>query len=115
MGPGPEKKISIEDFEFFKNVGEGSFGQVYLARNKVTDNFVAIKRLSKAGQWTEMADLIDDELLQEFAVVCERESDVATALHARFAGLVDSWQCTYECAEPERQGQMIQAIQQRGQ
>ena len=25
------KKISIDDFEFYKCVGEGSFGQVYLA------------------------------------------------------------------------------------
>ena len=38
-----DKKVSVEDFEFYKNVGEGSFGQVYLALHKESNKFVAIK------------------------------------------------------------------------
>ena len=38
----------MEDFEFYKNVGEGSFGQVYLALFKENDTFVAVKQLHKA-------------------------------------------------------------------
>ena len=41
------KKLSIDDFEFYKQVGEGSFGQVYLALHKESQKFVAIKQLSK--------------------------------------------------------------------
>ena len=41
-------KITVDDFEFYKNVGEGSFGQVYLALFKEKNQFVAIKQLHKA-------------------------------------------------------------------
>ena len=33
----------IDDFEFFKQIGEGSFGMVYLALDKETNMTVAIK------------------------------------------------------------------------
>ena len=36
-------KITVDDFEFYKNVGEGSFGQVYLALYKHKNTYVAIK------------------------------------------------------------------------
>ena len=36
-------KITVDDFEFYKNVGEGSFGQVYLALYKHKNTFHAIK------------------------------------------------------------------------
>ena len=42
------KGVSIQDFELYKNVGEGSFGQVYLALHKQSNQFVAIKQLNKA-------------------------------------------------------------------
>lgn len=57
--------MTIEDFEFLKNVGEGSFGQVYLARHKATDTFVAIKQLDKA-------DLIKKEKTE--AVMREKDT-----------------------------------------
>jgi probable F420-dependent oxidoreductase len=46
------------------------------------------RTLTKSGRWAELADLIDDEVLNTFAVV----GDVATArseLRARFGGLVE--------------------------
>ena len=41
-------KKHIEQYEFIKQVGEGAFGNVYLAREKETKNLVAIKALEKA-------------------------------------------------------------------
>lgn len=43
---------------------------------------------SKRGEWEEMGALIDDEVLEAFAVVAPPE-DVATAVLERFDGLVD--------------------------
>ncbi|EFQ82311.1 putative F420-dependent oxidoreductase, MSMEG_2256 family [Aeromicrobium marinum DSM 15272] len=43
---------------------------------------------SKTGRWAELADLIDDEVLNTFAVVGE-VSAAGAALRERFAGLVD--------------------------
>ena len=37
----------IDDFEFYKQIGEGSFGMVYLALDKETNQTVAIKQLNK--------------------------------------------------------------------
>ena len=48
FGPNVTTFYNIDDFEFYKQVGEGSFGQVYLARHKESDKFVAIKQLDKA-------------------------------------------------------------------
>jgi probable F420-dependent oxidoreductase len=47
-----------------------------------------LNRLSKQGKWTEMADLIDEEVLGTFAVVAEPDQ-VAAGLVARFGDVVD--------------------------
>jgi probable F420-dependent oxidoreductase len=47
-----------------------------------------LNRLSKQGAWTEMGDLIDDEMLGRFAVVGEPEA-VADGLVARFGDVLD--------------------------
>jgi probable F420-dependent oxidoreductase len=44
--------------------------------------------LSKQGEWVRMGELIDDEVLHAFAIVCEPDQ-VAAAVKARFDGLVD--------------------------
>jgi probable F420-dependent oxidoreductase len=44
--------------------------------------------LSKAGRWAELGDLVDDEVLETFAVVAGRER-AGAAVRARFAGLAD--------------------------
>ena len=43
----PGKKISKEDFEFLKVIGRGSFGKVYLVRNKENGLPYALKILKK--------------------------------------------------------------------
>ena len=42
----------------------------------------------KAGRWTELADLIDDDVLQAFAVVGE-PGELPAMLTKRYAGIVD--------------------------
>lgn len=42
-----ENKVNISDFEPVQTIGTGSFGRVYLARAKNTDNYYAIKVLEK--------------------------------------------------------------------
>ena len=44
---GSNKTTTIDDFDFIKQVGQGSFGSVYLAQDKETEEYVAIKILSK--------------------------------------------------------------------
>ncbi|MCX6396263.1 MAG: TIGR03617 family F420-dependent LLM class oxidoreductase [Propionibacteriales bacterium] len=44
--------------------------------------------LTKAGRWTELAGLVDDEVLATFAVVGEL-AEVGQAFRARFAGIAD--------------------------
>ena len=41
------KILSLNDFEIGKRLGRGKFGRVYLAREKQTEFFVAIKVISK--------------------------------------------------------------------
>lgn len=52
------------------------------------DLHVELKRLSKSGEWTTMASLIDDEVLSAFAVIDEPEN-VGAEIVRRFDGLVD--------------------------
>jgi probable F420-dependent oxidoreductase len=47
-----------------------------------------LNRLSKQGRWDEMADLIDDEMLETLAVVGARH-EIAAALEARLEGIAD--------------------------
>jgi probable F420-dependent oxidoreductase len=47
-----------------------------------------LNALSKQGRWAEMGELIDDEVLNAFAVVAE-PAGVASGLLARFGGVVD--------------------------
>ena len=42
--------------------------------------------LSKEGKWKEMAELIDDELLNEIAVVAETPKQVADMIKERYSG-----------------------------
>ena len=47
-----------------------------------------LNRRSKAGDWVEMATLVDDEMLHTLAVVA-RPDDLGAAIRERFGGIVD--------------------------
>ena len=47
-----------------------------------------LNRLSKAGGWKEMGELIDDEMLHAFAVVAEPEQ-MAAGLGKRYGDVVN--------------------------
>ena len=47
-----------------------------------------LNALSKQGEWVQMGELIDDEILHTFAVVAEPD-DVAPMLRARYGPLID--------------------------
>jgi probable F420-dependent oxidoreductase len=47
-----------------------------------------LNTLSKRGEWVKMGELISDEVLETFAIVCPLEK-VASVVRSRFEGLVD--------------------------
>ena len=47
-----------------------------------------LNTLSKRGEWVEMGELIDDDVVEAFAVVCPIDQ-VATEVRNRYEGLVD--------------------------
>jgi probable F420-dependent oxidoreductase len=47
-----------------------------------------LNSLSKQGQWVKMGELIDDEILDTFAVVAEPDQ-LATRLHGRYGDVID--------------------------
>ncbi|MGH8976579.1 MAG: LLM class F420-dependent oxidoreductase [Acidimicrobiia bacterium] len=66
-----------------------------------------LNTLSKRGEWVQMGELIDDEILGTFAVVAEPEG-VGAELKRRYGGVVDrcSFYAPYE-SDPERWGAVI--------
>ncbi|HXY27386.1 MAG TPA: LLM class flavin-dependent oxidoreductase, partial [Acidimicrobiales bacterium] len=47
-----------------------------------------LNTLSKRGEWVQMGELVTDEILDAFAVVCPLD-EVATQVRDRFEGMVD--------------------------
>ena len=74
------------------------------------DAQVELNRMSKQGEWDAMADVIDQEMLETFAVVAE-PNQVAAGLTNRFGGLVDrlSFYAPY-AGNPELWGGVIADI-----
>jgi probable F420-dependent oxidoreductase len=68
-------------------------------------------RMSKEGKWNEMGDLVDDEMLDAFAVVC-RPDEAGDRLIDRYGGVVDrcSFYAPYE-ADPDLWSSVITRLQ----
>jgi probable F420-dependent oxidoreductase len=47
-----------------------------------------LTRLAARGKWSEMPELIDDEMVETFAVICN-EGDLADMLRQRYSGILD--------------------------
>ena len=69
-----------------------------------------LNALSKQGEWVKMGSLIDDEILNTFAVVGTPE-DVAPELHRRYGDVIDrvSFYAPYQ-SDPDRWRQVLDAI-----
>jgi hypothetical protein len=69
--------------------------------------------LSKQGKWVEMGELIDDEILGTFAVVCEPE-EVPARVMDRFGDVVDrvSFYAPY-ASDPDRWRNVLAGFKER--
>lgn len=68
---------------------------------------VELNRLSKRGAWDDMADLIDDDVLNAFAVVGELD-DIAGLVLQRFGGVIDRFNFYAPYAmDPERWAEVL--------
>jgi len=71
-----------------------------------------LNRLSKQGEWVKMGELIDDDVLNAFAVVAEPDG-IANELVKRYSGVVDrcSFYAPYR-SDPDRWSATIRMLQQ---
>jgi probable F420-dependent oxidoreductase len=69
-----------------------------------------LNALSKQGEWVTMGTLIDDEMLDAFAVIAEPEQ-LGAALHARYGDIVDriSFYAPYQ-SDPERWNAVLASL-----
>lgn len=65
-----------------------------------------LNRLSKAGQWEAMGELVDDRLLAEFAVVGKPE-EVPRLVAERLAGLTQRVLCTFDLPDRELRAEAL--------
>lgn len=68
-----------------------------------------LHRLSRQGGWSEMGDLITDEMLAELTIEAAPE-DVAARLRERYGAVLDAWLCTVELGDPARQAELVAAV-----
>ena len=66
--------------------------------------------LSKQGRWQEMGTLIDDQMLDAFAVVAEPDR-VVPILRQRYADLVDRVAVGFQFVEADRRKDLVRALQ----
>lgn len=71
----------------------------------------ALNRLSKQGKWQQMGELIRDDVLDAFAIVCEDPGEIATRVAQRYGDLIDTWQCTVDLPDRDAQSAMLRALQ----
>ncbi len=70
-----------------------------------------LHRLSKQGAWQGMGELISDEMLESFAVVCENPEQIAPRLAQRYGDVIDTWQCTVDLPDREVQSALLRRLQ----
>ena len=70
-----------------------------------------LNNLSKQGEWVKMGELIDDDVLNAFAVVTEPDG-IAPELIKRYSGVVDrcSFYAPYK-SDPEKWSAVIKSLQ----
>jgi probable F420-dependent oxidoreductase len=68
-----------------------------------------LNALSKQGKWEEMGTLIDDDILEAFAIVAEPHN-VADQIKARFGDVMDRISATFQMPDPDKQSEFIEAL-----
>ena len=66
--------------------------------------------VTRQGRWDELGKLIDGEILDNFALVCEDPGQLPAAFNSRFGALIDNWQCTFESGDADTQRQLLTDI-----
>ena len=64
--------------------------------------------LSKQGKWVEMGQLVNDEVLETFAVVAAPK-DVGAEIARRYAGTMDTWIATFQPTNADIRNTMFAA------
>ncbi|GAB5450812.1 MAG: LLM class F420-dependent oxidoreductase [Halioglobus sp.] len=68
-------------------------------------------KLTRENRWGDIGGLITDDILDAFAVVCEKIDDVPGELTRRYGALVDNWMCTVVSGDTEIQQKLVAAVQ----
>ena len=68
-----------------------------------------LNAMSKQGRWVEMAELIDEDLMRNFAVVAEPD-DIATGIKGRYGDIVDRTSAAYAQLDTDRRRSIVQAL-----
>ncbi len=104
----PSFVVSAEDEETFVNVRTATCKQIAFYGSTPAYKPVLelhgwgglqteLNGLSKQGKWDEMGELITDEILEEFAIVCPPDK-IASSIKARYGGIIDRVLCTFEAS-----------------
>ncbi len=68
-------------------------------------------QLTREGRWQEMGALITDDILHTFALVCEDIEQLPALLQQRYGDMADTWMCTVDTGDTDRQKQLVAAVQ----
>ena len=68
-----------------------------------------LNAMSKQGRWVEMAELIDEDLMRNFAVVAEPD-DIATGIKDRYGDIVDRTSAAYAQLDSDRRRRIVEAL-----
>jgi probable F420-dependent oxidoreductase len=69
-----------------------------------------LHRMSRAGEWAAMGDLISDEVLETFAVIASSPEDAATETMNRYADNIDRLQIGFDPDAPAHATRFVDAI-----
>ena len=83
--------------------------RVVLEHHGWGDAQTELNRLSKLGQWDAMGDVIDDDILDAFAIVAEPH-EVPARIAERFGGSLDRLQFYAGVRDAERWGPIVEEI-----
>ena len=68
-----------------------------------------LNAMSKQGRWAEMAELIDEDLMHNFAVVAEPD-DIASGIRQRYGDIVDRTSAAYAQLDTDRRRRIVEAL-----